>query len=67
MEEINPQTNYTTKRFYTEEEYKRLVQENAELKQTLKKIIAKYSHTEDYLLGGLFADLLDELSEVTNE
>lgn len=35
---INPQTNYTTKAFYPAEEYKRLEQENAELKETIQEL-----------------------------
>lgn len=47
-----------------------LAEENTKLKEKLEKakeITTKYSQREDYLLGGLFADLVDELNEVLKD
>lgn len=33
----------------------------------IKEIATKYSQREDYLLGGLFTDLVDELNEVLKD
>ena len=66
-EKINPQTNYTTTAFYTAEEYKRLKQENKELKQALEEIRDKaipYTKFSSYTSVCGYKDIVKKINEV---
>ncbi len=46
--------------------YKKLKRLEQKLEK-IKEIATKYSQREDYLLGGLFADLVDKLNEALKD